>query len=97
VTIVAEREIDDVSVAGIDSQYIWEREVDGAGRKGRGRSRSIAGRVNNVALFIDGSDIGPGVPWDELVTIAALQATKIRERGASVLTPESGPGSPTSF
>jgi hypothetical protein len=80
VTIVAEREVHDVAVEGIDSPYLWERDVD-AGREGPGTARAIAGRVNNVALVVDGSALEHGFTWDEVSTIAGLQASKIRERG----------------
>ncbi|MFZ2058962.1 MAG: hypothetical protein WAV54_16275 [Acidimicrobiales bacterium] len=81
-TVLAEREVDGAVVPGLDSTYLWEVDVDAAGHKGPGGARSVAGRVGNVAICLNGSDFGQGMPWDELVMIASLQASKIREFGA---------------
>ena len=77
VTTLVEREVEGIAVPGVDGPYLWEREnVRG---NHRGFARSIAGRVNNVALIVIGSADGEGWSWEQLATIAGLQASKIRE------------------
>ncbi len=75
---LADREIVDVDVPGIDHPKVFEYETARDGR--RGYQRFIRGRVANVTFVVAGASSEPGWPWNELVTIAQLQSKRIRSQ-----------------
>ena len=65
------------SVQGIDHAVLFE--VRKWNERGNGMSRYVCGNVENVVVVVAGTADGEGIPWDQMVSIAALQAERIRE------------------
>ncbi len=76
-----ESQVDDVAVPTVDDSLVWEHRT--ARGDYVGFQRFISGRVVNVVFVVAGTAKEPGMAWEDLVAIAAAQATKIRNQLAS--------------
>jgi hypothetical protein len=76
VTRLDERQVDHVDVPHLDDLLIWEHRNQRSDHFGY--QRFISGRVKNVVLVVSGTAQDPGMAWEDLVSIAAAQAAKLR-------------------
>jgi hypothetical protein len=62
---------------GVDHAVLFEVPTNNEGVAGI--SRYLCGNVENVVLVVAGTALGDGIPWEQMVSIAALQAERIWE------------------
>jgi hypothetical protein len=79
VAVTSEGPVVDVSVAGVSHPWVYEQSTIGMTR-GPTLSRFIGGSVDDVAFLVTCSGYRDAWPWDEVSSIAARQAAKLRSR-----------------
>jgi hypothetical protein len=77
VTVTSEGAVGNVSVTGIANPWVYEQLTSGMS-EGSTSSRYVAASVDDVAILISCSGYSDTWPWDEVGSIAARQAAKVR-------------------
>lgn len=79
VAVISEGLVTDVSVAGISNPWVYEQSTRGM-PQGPTSSRYVSGNIDHVAILVACSGYLDAWPWEEVSSIAARQAAKVRSR-----------------
>jgi hypothetical protein len=78
VRVTEEREVEGLTVPGVDNPWTLERLTEGADRPTA--SRYIAGNVGRFVSFVGCVGYRDAWPWEEVISLATRQGLKVRER-----------------
>lgn len=75
-TVTKERKVEDQPIPGVPNACVYEKMVTSP--EGSGVARYVTGNVDHILFAVGWSRFGEEWPWDDVVSVAAAQALKIR-------------------